>query len=377
MFTSIYDESIKNGNSVKENQDDKSIWFKNASFSEDDTHIVETEYLEGYVAVFDGHGQKNGKIVSSFVKTYMHNYIVESWDLINSDFHNTINILFRTVSIELRKHLLEIEKSRNHKVREVNVIAPEGKNYNYIEYCNDITLCWTLIGGGTTISLQFFLENGESYHVHLGDSECVLFEKFTAIQETEVVQPCQKTVKRFTLLTKNHSPDSLEEYERIQNSRGDNAGLLYYDECSLTKTQPVIFNNGEKRDPNRIYASGIKLYHKNVEGDWATLFCDKKCKSRLAMTRSMGDYYLLHAGLSHEPTIIKTDLSKTTSLLLASDGLWDNWKKADLMNLYFKLEEQGKTDKDLFDNLMENTTKLAKENFGRSRDDITAIMIIF
>ena len=34
----------------------------------------------------------------------MHNYIVESWDLINSDFHNTINILFRTVSIELRKH---------------------------------------------------------------------------------------------------------------------------------------------------------------------------------------------------------------------------------------------------------------------------------
>ena len=59
------------------------------------------------------------------------------------------------------------------------------------------------------------------------------------------------------------------------------------------------------------------------------------------------------------------------------DGLWDNWKKADLMNLYFKLEEEGKTDKDLFDNLMANTTKLAKENFGKSHDDITAVLIIF
>jgi serine/threonine protein phosphatase PrpC len=41
----------------------------------------------------------------------------------------------------------------------------------------------------------------------------------------------------------------------------------------------------------------------------------------------MGDYFLLHVGLSHEPTIVKTDLKDVSAILLASDGLWDNWKK--------------------------------------------------
>ena len=95
------------------------------------------------------------------------------------------------------------------------------------------------------------------------------------------------------------------------------------------------------------------------------------------MTRSMGDYYLLQAGLSHKPSIIKTDLNNTSAILLSSDGLWDNWKKNELLNYYFRLLNTNNTDRDIFNLISTKTKNLAKKNYGKSHDDITAIMIIF
>ena len=375
----IHQATFKNGSKNKENQDTKSIWFKKATIIEEGVEQV-VDKLVGFIGVYDGHGNYNGLFISQFTKEFMEKFIVKHWTRINADFEGTINELFSLLSDELRVALLKKTEVENFAARIIQVEAPEGKNYNYLEYKYKHSDEWVLVRGGTTISLQFFLDNGDSYHVHVGDSECMLLKKtLDNILSDEIVvnnnRPNYKT--SYEVPTQNHSPDSIEQYNRVTTNYGENAGLFIYDENTPYRSHINIFKDNKMKDSDRMHASGCKLYHKNVEGDWATLFSDRLHKSHLAFVCSMGDYYLLHSGLSHTPTIVKTDLTNVSSILLASDGLWDNWKKEEVKDAYFKLENEEVPDKDIFNQLMLKTTIEAMSNFGPSRDDITAIMVIF
>ena len=95
------------------------------------------------------------------------------------------------------------------------------------------------------------------------------------------------------------------------------------------------------------------------------------------MVRSFGDNYLNSFGLSDKPSIIEYDIPSTGNInfILASDGLWDNWEKKDLVQFYYKLKGT-KTDQNIFDEIIQTTITKAKANFGSSHDDITTIMFI-
>ena len=212
------------------------------------------------------------------------------------------------------------------------------------------------------------------YHIHLGDSECISFNKDDS-----------SNTGTYNIITRDHSAESLEEFKRIiDNYEKEKRGLFMYDEFAHFKKEPPVFSissDGEskitKNNAMEYFKKGYKLYQKNIEKQWASIFSSPDKKSKLAMTASMGDYYLLQFGLRFTPEIVKIDSKNISSIVLASDGLWDNWCKNNLKDTYFSLVSQNKSDKEIFNYIDTQTAKKAAANFGRSSDDITVIMVIF
>ena len=61
------------------------------------------------------------------------------------------------------------------------------------------------------------------------------------------------------------------------------------------------------------------------------------CQFQLGVTRSLGDFYLQHFGVSWEPAVSCIDLFDVAgqlsqvTLVVASDGLWDLWQYKDVL----------------------------------------------
>jgi serine/threonine protein phosphatase PrpC len=80
-------------------------------------------------------------------------------------------------------------------------------------------------------------------------------------------------------------------------------------------------------------------YHKNVRAEFASLVTTPDTAEHmdgLAFTRSIGDFHLQAYGITWQPDIVEIDLtnqiSKPNMLIVASDGVWDNWKYEDVSN---------------------------------------------
>jgi serine/threonine protein phosphatase PrpC len=104
------------------------------------------------------------------------------------------------------------------------------------------------------------------------------------------------------------------------------------------------------------------------------------------MTRSLGDFYLLQFGLTSIPTIKYINLSEIFeespifSLLIASDGVWDNWSyenisdyilNEDYLNRINKCEDISE---EVCNALIAKNDELGRKHFGTSRDNATAIL---
>ena len=128
---SIHHVSIKNGSPSMENQDSKSVWFKypRHKINKTDKTLI-TDHLIGFIAVYDGHGHKNGKFVSQYVKNYFDKTIVKNWKLINKNFNKTIDKIFKNLSMKLRQKLLEKVNLRNYQTREVQLDSPFNECFN-------------------------------------------------------------------------------------------------------------------------------------------------------------------------------------------------------------------------------------------------------
>ena len=84
---SVQQATFKNGSSYKENQDSKSVWLKYPTIDTNGTNDMQiTNKLVGFIGIYDGHDSIYGKITSKFVKKYLDSYIIENWNIINSNF---------------------------------------------------------------------------------------------------------------------------------------------------------------------------------------------------------------------------------------------------------------------------------------------------
>jgi len=105
------------------------------------------------------------------------------------------------------------------------------------------------------------------------------------------------------------------------------------------------------------------------------------------MTRSLGDFYLVQFGLTSIPTIKYINLSEKfkesaiISILLASDGVWDNWTYETISNFilnedYLNRINNGEDiSEEVCNSLISKNDELGRKHFGTSRDNATAIVV--
>ena len=352
MF-SMKEFSAKNGSRAdKPNQDAFSKWFRNDDLS---TPV-------GFMGVYDGHGHF-GEHFSNYVKEYFDEMIPARWEHLNSDFRTVILELFSNVNEMLKEKMVELLDSMDYDTVVVNMgqelftIKYRRKNSQYI---------WKDLSGGSTCSLVIILEDRRLFHVHIGDSECIAIDKKDSGE------------LYYTLLTKDHSPSSLEEYKRVQENY-ETPGIFKYN-IRNGPFGPSVFNtdsegNYIKPDPYMLYRTNRGMYHKNVEGEFGTYFTQPVgATHQLSLLRSFGDFHLRPFGLSSVPDIVEHPFSENTIILLASDGLWDNWKKKELFEMFKRWFSMEMSFIDIYTLVFSLTSEEAQKHFGSQRDDITAIL---
>ena len=369
-FYTIQHESYKNGcKSNKPNQDRKSVWFKYPLIKSSKKGLQISKFPYGFIGVYDGHGVEYGHIIAQIAKDFFDDAIPKYWESLNLTPNKVIEQLFTLANEKIKEELISLLKSKHYEVQ-VESILVNDKTYSYIKYRKYNDGSWILCRGGTTCSLVIMLENNTVYHAHVGDSECIVFHPLPETGKYELKN-----------LTKNHSPTSIEEYKRVTQNFKDKAGLFVYDiyghQASLSNHR--IFVEADtiiKNNPYDFYSSGYSLYHKNIEEDFATVFISNNAKEIIAITRGLGDFPLHSSGFSSKPNIIKYKLIDGECFIMASDGMWDVWKKSELLDKYTELIHQKNTDKMIFDELVKITCEKATKNFGSSKDDITVVMFI-
>jgi serine/threonine protein phosphatase PrpC len=222
-------------------------------------------------------------------------------------------------------------------------------------------------------------------------------------------------------LSADHSPESHTEFARMHAYRPCPSGtpnkpelLFVYDTFTASKLQcPPIFDfpaSSSASDPASSGSSPVKTergsYYKNVRCEWATLVATPPhapFQDALAFTRSLGDLHLQTYGVSHTPESWWMDLltplessssssasssssegrplvSHPTAIVLASDGLWDNWKFEEVAAFALTPDRVAKvhsTGSALGPaaELMDENIRRGHANFGNSADNMSALVL--
>tara|TARA_B110000211_G_scaffold63808_1_gene73145 strand:+ start:759 stop:1628 length:870 start_codon:yes stop_codon:yes gene_type:complete len=196
--------------------------------------------------------------------------------------------------------------------------------------------------GGSTATLVVRVQNN-AHIAYVGDSKAILVTK-----GGESVDLCRE----------NHSPMSKEEYNRI---RSCSSKLLF--KYGGNVQEDIFDESGEFVEPDYIRTGAS---HKNVSGDWGCHVIAPS-GSALAMTRALGDLAFSNFGVSHVPSTDICTIGEGESIVIASDGLWDNWVDDDVAKMvhgHVTLNE-----------MVKKNEKMGIAHFGEARDNVCIVII--
>jgi len=213
----------------------------------------------------------------------------------------------------------------------------------------------------------------------------------------------------FEQLCADHSPMSNEEYVRVARlceSREESwePALFLYDYDEEVLEIFAVSDDGEvaldEATAQSLDEKGVGF--KTARGDRPSALVVPETadygQQKLAMTRSLGDFYMQYHGAVWEPSVscidlfdLVSQLSKVT-LVIASDGLWDVHAYKDVLK--FPLKAAPATPADPADTaapprlratdiaphmreLMMETREESADLFGERADNITAICVCF
>lgn len=398
---------------------------------QDDGWIYEDERARICV-IADGHGP-DGKIASgACIKTCREFFCPDTIQLLLDEPYKTLTQVFMLAHTSVKDELTAFYKKTDGNCVEQgdNLIFKNsrgGKTYS----------------GGSTLTITVFTENyiytanagdsassiltndesiRQSYITVLGDSalDCA-FNKFglNLHFNTEIVTPEETTPfsekmedRDFLELTASHSPTDEEEFKRLRSFRHCVANpLLPFATLSYPDARNLHSRDIFTIKDDVITKNEIGFYHKNVCGEFASLFSSPATTKNLAMTRSIGDFEGVSSGLSHRPEVRRFDLkqvfekkrelrekkvaecmergeeyvedpaNKYVAVVMGSDGIWDIWQKKQVNEFVFypncveSVEKAGKAGVDaVAKSFSERNKLLGGKLFGNSSDNASCII---
>lgn len=280
---------------------------------------------------------KNGKFVVDTVKESLSHWMQSQSDRLFGDVVEAFEHLFATAQQELKAAF----------VQHIPVCAGRGGYF-----VNRIT--GDLVRGGSTMTVCALVA-GKVYVANVGDSLAAVIADAGVVSELGTGET-YISKERVKIISANHDPCNAKEMERLKSTR---LCPLYEHISAAQKGTPIE-------------TGGKGHYHKNVRGDWATVVSpqhDQPFSDTLAMTRSLGDFYLQTLGLLCKPEVFQFTPTGKFAILIATDGVWDNFGFQEIAD-FIDLE---RSDHANVSALMEENGARAMRNFGESRDNATAI----
>jgi len=379
------------------------------------------------LGILDGHGQEFGKIAATAAREKLIQYFQQNYAKLREDPRETLIHALVLAHEYVKESLREEITKKGFKVTE-NI---EGDQTYWTCRRNNLHGEWICIQGGTTCTIVAIVDYMQ-YTVNVGDSDAVLFDRVPIFDPARDLQylgdsaefnlhpgintfipgkdigqrvflypngyktridlnkgRLQETMEgvptNYMLLNASHSPENLSEFNRMRafcEARHMPNMRFIYDDPKKYKSQcPPIFS---------VDASGVAsinttggVYCKNVRGEFASLVnvpASARFPDALAFTRSIGDLHLHVYGITHMPEIHCVDLREIFSrkmdstplcLVVASDGVWDNWTHEDMSkfmdgDLHTRIDAKK---------LIQQNDIYAKRNFGLHTDNATAIVV--
>jgi serine/threonine protein phosphatase PrpC len=385
------------------------------------------------IAIADGHGP-SGKFVVELVKSVMEELIKDKIGLLLENAVAFLEFAYDHIHDQIRDRLSEKLTNEGYEVSlDENGVILMRKNSH---------TGFTVIKGGSTFSVVLLLGK-KMYIANVGDSTGLLCCKHPILKnsvfnyekdatdpiKTVVYDPSRDKPSTFIELTCDHSPENIMEYlrmrrvKRFEEDHNHAEILCIYDKQGKYKPScKQIFDinadgvvtlapvDTEPIDGN------FEYYYKNVREEKATYVTDRCGEYTLSATRALGDFKLVSQGISNKPEIRSINLDavfrnlksqienasveetasntntttvtnkaldpKTICVVLASDGLWDNFKYKDIQ--LFVMDNsclKAIVDKPIdgaqlvVNSLMKRNKDRGVKNFKESRDNATTIVM--
>lgn len=332
--------------------------------------------------ILDGHGQ-NGEFVAEIAKIFLEKYFSEKLLLLLENSSECLNIAYALTNNEIRNALQEKSIKEYKNVQEVDGYLTSGYN----SYSN------SLISGGTTCTIAVIIDNIHMYVSNVGDSDAILFttsnisSKVISDVKDDAINFQNENVSNIHIITGNHSAENINEFIRVTKNFREPV-IFKYDKLPSQDYSDIYEKNV---DDDNYHITGKYNYVKNIRKEHATVVSSPEGSpyvTSLAMTRSLGNFYLQKYGVSPIPTIKYVNVSDIFkespifSLLIASDGVWDNWSYETISKFILNEDYLSKINDvdishEVCNSLIAENDKLGRKHFDTSRDNATAIVVYF
>jgi serine/threonine protein phosphatase PrpC len=387
--------------------------------------------------VLDGHGSENGTLVAEVASGAIKAYLAEHFNRLRTEPEAVFATAFERAHEAARQAVLESAlPDENFKVVE-GVVVDEWEG-------EDDQMHLDAVDGGTTATVIALVDGSTLVHAQVGDSSALLGgvarggERASDGDGPRVI---------FSELMEEHSATNVLEYQRVLSS-GPRSSMLRFtydvpdaleDEGahSLAIFRRSITGRGggrrfELNDAAKEYAEELGAAPKNVAGELPTIlltattdtmFPRLELPLTLAMTRSIGDFYLHTCGVTWRPQVVQIDLAHIVrrgldgcglpsntatidveraggggeaagggdsadnpalsgsqpldhlTLILASDGVWDLYEKHDVFRQIVCPPTAAGQPSAAAHDFFAASVELGAEIFGSSSDNMTGIVV--
>ena len=248
------------------------------------------------------------------------------------------------------------------------------------------------IDGGTTATIIALLDGATLVHAQVGDSSALLGG---TIGEDGGDEAGEVT---FEELMEEHSASNAAEYERVLTSgpRGKMMRFVYDVPDLIDQGKPPpIFKKGpggyELNTGSRRIAEVHGVPPKNARGELPMIlltpdedkeYGDMEAQS-LAMTRSIGDFYMHTFGVTWKPEVISVELEEVgeklehLTLILASDGIWDLYEYEDVFQGIASPPTAAGQNLESALTFFQKSVKVGEDMFDNTADNMTGIVVYF